>query len=343
MKISAPGKIIFSGEHAVAYGAPALAVATGYYTEMEIEEGSDNLIHLQLPDVDYEEKRSTSTIKFDHSALDLLFDNMASETQYQPLLKHYGDLYFYSIAHFLKQYDINTTSINIRCYSDIPSGGGMGSSASTLTALSFGLHEFFSIPADKAILAREAAHAERLQHACASHIDTEVTTRGGVVWFSEGSACSKDITMDDHWCLIYTGKPETSTGQCVQKVRTKFQNSNIWTAFERVTLDFEAALLMQNQQQIHSSIINNHLLLHEIGVIPKKVSRFIHLLNSEFGVAAKISGAGSIAGDNAGYLIAYSDQLQCSLFQQQLADFCQRYNYSFFPFMPDQQGVCRCD
>lgn len=343
MKISAPGKVIFSGEHAVAYGSPALAAATCCYTAMEITQGSDNLIHLQLPNMEYEEKRSVSMIKLDHTTLDLLFAKAVSEVQFQSLLTCYGDLYFYSVAHFLKKHGIHTASLSIRFDSDIPPGAGMGSSASTLTALSLGLHEFFSIPADKKILAADAAHAERLQHACLSRIDTEVTTRGGVVRFNGDTVSAVDITMSDHWCLIYTGKPSASTGQCVQQVRMKFQYSTIWATFKEVTLNFETALLAQNHTQIRDSIIKNHQLLDYIGVIPAKISHFIHQLNNKYDIAAKVSGAGSITGDNAGYLIAYGDQLQCPLFQQELVHLCEQYNYSLFPFIVDQQGVCRCD
>lgn len=343
MKILAPGKIILSGEHAVVYGSPALAVAVNRHTHTHFEHNESGLVHLKLPDLNFEQTRSVSDIQNLHQHLDTCFaqrmDNSTPKTT--PLLSNPGDLYFYGISHFLTQNGIHQGSLTITLTSDIPLGSGMGSSASTLSALYLGLHEYFSIPFDKNTLALQVAHTERLQHACISRIDSNVTIHGGFIRFNDNSISHLDIVMDDRWRLIYTGTPSSSTGECVAQVRINFSESNIWSEFKAVTCQFEQALLKKDHLSISHCVADNQQLLQKIGVVPQKISAFIKQLYNQCGITAKISGAGSIRGDNAGLLLAHISDNEAA--EKELATLCEHYNYPQYRLNTDQYGARRCD
>ena len=51
MRAIAPGKIIISGEHAVVYGAPALAVAVNIHASCEVRPVEGRCVSLYLDDL----------------------------------------------------------------------------------------------------------------------------------------------------------------------------------------------------------------------------------------------------------------------------------------------------
>ena len=59
--------------------------------------------------------------------------------------------------------------------------------------------------------------------------------------------------------------------------------------------------------QVANSAWNSvHLLLSRLKVVPEKIQKFIKLIENAGG-AAKICGAGSIYGDNAGIIMLFGD------------------------------------
>lgn len=54
MKVLAPGKLILSGEHAVVYGKPALAMAVNRYVTASVLDHDAHLISLDFSDLLYE-------------------------------------------------------------------------------------------------------------------------------------------------------------------------------------------------------------------------------------------------------------------------------------------------
>jgi hypothetical protein len=61
----------------------------------------------------------------------------------------------------------------------------------------------------------------------------------------------------------------------------------------------EDALLKEDAVLLWNSVRENHRLLCEIGVVPTRVKKMIEAIEA-LGGAAKICGAGSVTGENAG-------------------------------------------
>ena len=79
-------------------------------------------------------------------------------------------------------------------------------------------------------------------------------------------------------------------------------------------------------------IRENHRLLSDIGVVPKKVKQFIEEVQA-VGAAAKICGAGSIRGDRAGAVLVVHDDAEV------LRTVCQRYHYTIESVEVASQGL----
>ena len=131
--------------------------------------------------------------------------------------------------------------------------------------------------------------------------------------------------------IVQTGTPMVTTGECVRAVEPYFQTGSMIDDFAAVTQAFDEALSLQAQQSMQACIRENHRLLVKIGVVPLKVQQLIQALEKS-GAAAKICGAGSIAGDRAGVVLVLADQ--------DISHIVTQYGYGMQPVRVDTQGTC---
>lgn len=130
--------------------------------------------------------------------------------------------------------------------------------------------------------------------------------------------------------MVQTGRPESTTGECVVEVERKMRNSAIWSEFEAVTNAFEQAIRTNDGQDLHWLVRENNRLLAAIGVVPERVQRFIREVEQEGG-SAKICGAGSVVGNNAGVVLVFADVPP--------AELCAKHGYTVSPVRGDPLGT----
>jgi len=92
----------------------------------------------------------------------------------------------------------------------------------------------------------------------------------------------------------------------------------------------EAALAANDRRDIRDAVRENHKLLTKIGVVPEKVQSFIREVEAA-GHAAKICGAGAVAGENGGMVLVFANQQPDAL--------CQKYGYTPLTIHGDPLGV----
>ena len=107
--------------------------------------------------------------------------------------------------------------------------------------------------------------------------------------------------------LILTGKPQSSTGECVSHSKAFFEaHPEFIKAFGDVSEAVYAAFQSKDFEAFKVAITQNERLLEQIGVVPQRVQTLIHTLEAQ-GLAAKVCGAGAISGDNAGVVAVFAD------------------------------------
>ena len=266
---SAPGKIILSGEHSVVYGAPALAFSVKQ--RLTVNFTPDPLPRLSWFAPDKAHEMALEKLSSLRHKLDAAFDGyLRGERSISEILSRPAELIFYTVdvARILGNLErIPRGKFDIQ--SDIPVGAGMGSSAALLAALL----KLFSKHEDLTTLIEQVRHCERLQHGRGSLIDAATVTLGGLVKVEHNHASRLGELpgiFDQDWYWIFTGTPATSTGVCVERVRTQFEQSDIWSEFAAVTNRIEAA--QTNLVQLAQAIQDNHRLLKRIGVVPARVA-----------------------------------------------------------------------
>jgi len=332
MKAIAPGKLILTGEHAVVYDKPAIAMA--------IDRSAQSVI---LPsdaadEVSFELQDLSQSESFTLRALRELKNRLAKnyrlflegklgirEVLYKPI-----ELFQFAFITILDGLHLKVANgVKIQLHSNIPIGCGMGSSAATVLSVLRGVGHYFRVEFRPEWYQAYSLEAENLQHGHASGVDTYISLNGGCARFQKGEAQKLPLPrMPMH--LVHTGVPETTTGECVSRVREKFGDSHIWDDFEAVANAMEKALVSNQLEDIQSCIRENNRLLADIGVVPGRVREFISEVENT-GAAAKICGAGAVGGDKGGIVMVCSEQAPKQL--------CDKYGYNIVSVRGEPLGA----
>lgn len=280
IKVSAPGKIILSGEHAVVYGKPEIIAAVNRRLEVtlkEIEGAAKSLI--------FSSQESTDLLKF---AVKKVFKILG-----QPLQR----------------------ALKISVDSEIPVGSGLGSSAALAVAVTTGLFKYFNQPIDRKKINEIAYKIEKRQHGAPSGGDNTIVTYGSFLWYRKETEFLKifeplkfKASNFPKFILINTGRPQETTGEMVAGVRRlyerkKIQTERILNEMEKVTKEMLVVLSQARKGKIMSVIKRNERLLEKLGVVSFFGRKVIKEIEKKKGVA-KICGAGG-KKKGSGILLAF--------------------------------------
>jgi hydroxymethylglutaryl-CoA synthase len=300
-----PGKLILSGEHSVVKGAPAIAFAI------------DRFVATHIVPADHPPFKKLDFIK---TSLDLRYHAFIKKSiKINEVIEKPEALIAYCVAQ-LKNYfyasaadtpaktpaDIenNEPGFAISTQTNLPVGCGMGSSAALILSIYHAIQGAFGFLLSPEATRELAIEAENLIHGKSSGLDIAICQTGGMHRFEKGKLTPipcPQFSAD----LIHTGKPESSTGECVVQAGLYLTPSKI-EAFSKVTQKLEHAITHEDPALLWNAIRENHRLLCEIGVVPERVQKLIQEIESQGG-SAKICGAGSVTGDNAGVVWVYGN------------------------------------
>lgn len=325
----APGKLILSGEHAVIYGKPALVMACDRHAMVTVEPGDNDTLILHLPNLDShrswtreEAAQVRAEIRDHHDQF------LAGDLPITKVLGQTGDLLLMCCDEIFGD---ACPAMKITVDSTIPPGTGQGSSAALLVACAAALLTATGASPVSSEIAGIATRVERFQHGTSSGVDPTVCARGGLLRFQPGRDPQPLMTPDLVTQVLHTGNPDSTTGECVAAVARRCgASSTIWTDFERITNQFQQALLEDDGRALHQAIRDNHHLLVEIGVVPQRIVDFVRQAEAE-GASAKICGAGAVDGTAAGSILLYADGPRSQL--------CRAFDYHAHCCRLEREGV----
>lgn len=331
MKAISPGKLILSGEHAVVYGRPALAMAIDRYAQSIITPGSPDHVSFNL--VDLKESNSFTVRALEELKQRVLKNYrmfLGGELGIRDVLHKPIELFEFAFITILDGLHLKLNEgISIRTQSNIPIGCGMGSSAATVLSSLRAVGHYFRVEFRPDWYMKYSLEAEKLQHGHPSGVDSYISLHGGCALFRGGEAVSVPLPRAQIY-LIHTGAPQSTTGECVMAVRGRFRTDPIWDDFEAVTLMIEQSLRTNSMEEVQHAVRQNHRLLCRIGVVPERVQRFIADIE-ERGGAGKICGAGSVAGDGGGMALIFASEPPSEL--------CEKYGYAILTVRGDPLGT----
>lgn len=303
----APGKLIITGEHAVVSGGLAIAMAVQHYAKTSITRTEKrNSIFFNLRNMEHKGSYTVDKLRSVKNRLKTGYQGfLKGEKGLRDVMHAPFELMQYTASNVLETLSPKTDiGVEIQTQSDIPIGCGMGSSAASIVSTNYALSHFF----DSKDLTTEkyfelGLDAENLQHGRSSGLDIQMALQGGLVAYQKG----KMTPLPKPNFMFFarnTGQPSSITGDCVNQTQALFkQRPELLLAFDQTAQKVQQAILNNDQTLMMQAIRENHRLLVEIGVVPQAVQDLIAQIEA-LGGAAKISGAGSIQGDGAGYVLA---------------------------------------
>jgi len=333
MRVYAPGKLILSGEHAVVYGGPALAMAINRHAIATVTREQLPQILFDLSDLAHRSRLSFSGLHDLKSRIKRKYHRFVNgDFSIREVLQKPFELAQVALGIFAESLNISMPhGVKIHVQSDIPIGCGMGSSAATIVSVMHAVSNYLQAPISSDTLYQLALEAENMQHGRSSGLDLRVAMQGGCLYMHGQEMQTRSVPSMPMY-LVNTGTPVSSTGQCVEKVAGRFKSPQLGDDFAAVTNAMDAALQAQSWANMQQAIRDNHRLLVNIGVVPEKVQQFIATIEASGG-AAKVCGAGAVMGDYAGaVLVAAEDKTAVSLLSS-------RFGYNVIPISGESRGV----
>lgn len=223
-KISAPGKVILYGEHAVVYGKTAVAASLNLRTTLKFAElvkspDLENIIKIEFPDIklflslplhvflDYffSDNFNYSLVKDNdqlHNHVKDFVDslkNVIDKNNSNAVIKQQKSslqAFFYLLVYITYEEHINIkeTSFHVHMSTELMVSAGLGSSASFAVCLAAcflhwsllqkGKHDIFSKD-ELDKISKYALNCERIMHESPSGIDNSVCTYGSIIKFQK--------------------------------------------------------------------------------------------------------------------------------------------------------------
>jgi len=275
ISVSAPGKIILFGEHAVVYGYPAIAAPVIQVKAKAIVNANPlaapGNIHIQAPN-----------IGLDADLVDLPAEH--------PLVTA-----IQAVTQFLGVHHLPACSIRIT--SSIPVAAGLGSGAAVSVALIRALSAFLGKPLDNDCVSSLAYQVEKLYHGTPSGIDNTVITYEQPVYF----------VREQPICRLSVGKPFTvvigDTGESCPTAITVGDLAQAWRAnpeplkrefdqIARITDAARQAIEGGNTAELGPLMTANHQHLQTLGVSSPELDHLFEAARSAGASGAKLSGGG---------------------------------------------------
>ncbi len=349
IRVSAPGKLILLGEHAVVYGKPAIIASVAKRCTVTLIPSSDGLVKINSRELNISQIFTEKEILEKTNLARKKWKNF-SKTNDIRLLKSitsqpldYAAITIGETLGFTKKKLPSGFSLAIN--SEIPINSGMGSSSALAVSIVGSVLFFLGEKFDKEKINNIAFLAEQKKHGNPSGGDNSTCCFGGLIWFRKETPDLKIISqipfnifgkISQNFLTVFTGAPEESTGEMVSIVhdlyqkRTKF-TKEIFAGQELLARELLPALKKEDEDVLINCIRQGEKNLEFLGVVSPYAKSLIKKIEKKGG-AAKICGAGGKT-KGSGVLLAYHKN------RQELKDLLKSHKITFSPVSFDAQGV----
>lgn len=331
---SAPGKVILMGEHAAVYGRPALVAAADLRLRATVAPAARG-VRLRVPGLGLDTHTTWSEILSVVRSAREAWERYATAPggdafravtaaagglSGRPLTGPASLLYLAlgEAVDAAARPESTLPPIVLTVTSEIPVGSGFGSSAAAAVAVVLSFLAFRGAAPTPRQLHRISLEVERRQHGTPSGVDNATVIHGGVLEArrkDDGTMAIRSLSVRSErrrrFRIVDTGPPAEGTGAVVAAVRElrdrrRARTEELLQRLGRLTgaLTDEICRPDDRPDAVVPLVREAEACLEELGVVPDPVRRFVRAVERAGG-AAKISGAGSLAGPGAGNALLY--------------------------------------
>ncbi len=284
---SAPGKVTLFGEHAVVYGEPAIVMAINRRAYVEVQLRDDSKIRIIAPDIVIK----GVTLTFDQNTFSVESEASSVISELSYIIK--------AIELIAKRFNI-FKGVNIRVWSEMPVGAGLGTSAAITIATIKAYSKALDLDLDQKNIALLGWQTEREVQGTASPMDTTIATYGGILQVqpigNEVNVEKLNVSIKLPIIIGYVLR-EHKTKDMVAKVRLlreKYADiiNPIISAIGQVSRNARRSLESGNLNEVGELMNINHGLLEALGVSTKQLNDMVYAARKAGAIGAKLTGAG---------------------------------------------------
>jgi len=277
IKVSAPGKLMLFGDHAVVHGRPCIVTSVDQRMSVSLEKRNDNKIVLNAPDINFKNYI-------------VLVDNLA-----KPQPKE-ASFVLRAISNFFERYNLKS-GLEIETKSDFSMEFGLGSSSAVTVATIKALSELFEIKMENKGLFDLSYKTILDIQGVGSGFDLALAIYGGTLFFVTGGKIIEKIEVQELPIIVgYTGmKADTPT--LVKMVNKKLSEeparvNKIFDEVEKIVNLARIEIENQNWEKVGELMNQNQKLLRKLGVSSQELENLIRAVLNAGAYGAKLSGAG---------------------------------------------------
>lgn len=275
--VSAPGKLMLLGEHAVVYGHPCIVTAVDQRMRVTIEKVDKPLFELDAPDVKVENYKKKLS--------ELGGGDIPKGAQFVEI----------AVKNIFEKFKLNS-GLKITTKSEFSSKFGFGSSSASTVCVVKALSELFDLRLKNKQIFDLAYKTVLDIQGKGSGFDIAAAIYGGTQYFVTGGKEIESLKISTLPLIVGYSGIKADTVTLIDKVKEKFGDSKrleeiygeIETIVEKAKVFFEES----NWEEIGKLMNLNQKLLSELGVSIDKLDNMISSAIGNGAYGAKLSGAG---------------------------------------------------
>jgi len=294
IKVSAPGKLILLGEHAVVYQRPCLVSAVSRRLNLEIKKSKRKKLFIEAPAVglkDYQKE----------------INNLC-----QKKLPKGARFVETAVRNFFQAYNFNF-GVKVEAKDGFTLQYGLGSSAAVTVSVLKGLAVLTEVKINKKDLFKLAYRTILDVQGVGSGFDAAAAIYGGTIYFKTGGEIIEPIANFDLPIVVAWSGVKADTPTLVRKIAERKKRyprvvEKIFNEIESLVEKGKKAILKKDWHNLGELMDINQRLLKSLGVSTEKLEQIIYEVKKAGALGAKLSGAGG--GDCVIVLIDDKDRIE---------------------------------